>query len=146
MKIYLDNCAIQRPLDDKSNLRNRIESEAVMGLIELFEQKKIEIVNSDVLIYELNNTPDIERIYFGRKVLSLCTVTLKINNYVKEKALEFEKTGIKPIDALHLSLAVVNEIKYLCTCDDKFIRKAQSIKNINTKVILPTDLIKEVIK
>ena len=50
MKIYLDNCAIQRPLDDKSNLRNRIESEAVMGLIELFEQKKIEIVNSVVVI------------------------------------------------------------------------------------------------
>jgi len=26
MKIYLDNCALQRPLDDKSNLKNRFET------------------------------------------------------------------------------------------------------------------------
>ena len=69
MLIYMDNCAIQRPLDDKSNLKNRIEAEAVMGLFELIEQKKLELVNSDVLLFELNNTPDTERILFGKKVI-----------------------------------------------------------------------------
>lgn len=51
MKVYLDNCAIQRPLDDKSNLRNRIEAEAVMGLFELIEQQKLELISSEVLLF-----------------------------------------------------------------------------------------------
>ncbi len=146
MKVYMDNCAIQRPLDDKSNLRNRIEAEAVMGLFELFEQNKLEMVNSEVLLYELGNTPDIERIDFGKKVLSMCKETIPLTNEVVKKALEFEKAGIKPVDALHLAVAVVNKIKYLCTCDDKFLKKALKLKNTGTKVILPTDLIKEIVK
>jgi len=146
MRIYLDNCALQRPLDDKSNLRNRFESEAIMGLFELIEQKKLELVNSDVLLFELNNTPDPERIEFGKKVLSLCFETIPLTSLIIKKAIEFEKAGIKPIDALHLSTANLNNIKYLCTCDDKFLKNSQKIKSIGTIVILPTELIKEVIK
>ncbi len=142
----MDNCAIQRPLDDKSNLRNRIEAEAVMGLFELIEQQKLELINSEVLLFELSNTPNVERIDFGKKVLSLCKETIPLSNEITNKALEFEKAGIKPIDALHLAVAVVRKVKYLCTCDDKFIKNALKLKKIGTKVILPTDLIKEVIK
>jgi len=146
MKVYMDNCAIQRPLDNKSNLRNRIEAEAVMGLFELFEQQKLELVNSEVLIYELNKTPDKERVYFGKKVLSLCKEIIPLTDAIIEKAIEFEEAGIKPLDSLHLAIAVTNEIKYLCTCDDKFLKNAHKLKNIRTKVVLPTDLIKEVVK
>ena len=146
MLVYLDNCAIQRPLDDRSNLMNRIEAEAVMGLFELIEKKKLELVNSEVLMFELNNTPDPERIDFGKKVLSLCKTTYSLTDVIVEKAKEFEEKGIKAIDALHLATAVTNNVKYLCTCDYKFLKKALMLKNIGTKVILPTDLIKEVIK
>ena len=142
----MDNCAIQRPLDDKSNLRNRVEAEAVMGLFALFEQQKLELVNSEVLLFELNNTPDEERIYFGKKVLSLCQEIIPLTNVVREKAIEYESAGIQPIDALHLAIAVVNKIEYLCTCDDKFLKNARKLKNIGIKIILPTDLIKEVVK
>ncbi len=45
MKIYLDNCAIQRPLDDKSQIRIALESEAVLGIISLFELKTIELLS-----------------------------------------------------------------------------------------------------
>ena len=106
----MDNCAIQRPLDDKSNLRNRIEAEAVMGLFELIEQQKLDLVNSEVLLYELGNTPDNERIDFGKKVLSLCGETVPLTDRIIEKAQEFEKAGIKPVDALHLAVAVGNKI------------------------------------
>ena len=146
MLVYMDNCAIQRPLDDKSNLMNRIEAEAVMGLFELIEKKRFELVNSEVLMYELNNTPDPERIDFGKKVLSLCKTTYPLTEVIVAKAKEFEEKGIKAIDALHLATAVINNVKYLCTCDYKFLKKALKLENIATKVILPTDLIKEVIK
>lgn len=144
MKIYMDNCAIQRPLDDKSNLRNRIEAEAVMGLLELLEQGNIELVSSEILLYELGNTPDFERINFGRKVLSLSNETIELTDAIAKRAGEFEQVGMKPLDALHLAAATESKIEYLCTCDDKFIKKALTLKNIKTKVILPTDLIKEI--
>lgn len=78
--------------------------------------------------------------------MSLCQEIIPLTNAVWEKAIEFENAGIKPIDALHLAVAVANRIKYLCTCDDKFIKNVRKLKNIGTKVILPTDLIKEVVK
>lgn len=34
MKIYLDNCSLQRPLDDKSQIRIRLEAEAILAVIE----------------------------------------------------------------------------------------------------------------
>ena len=35
MKIYLDTCSLQRPLDNKTQLRVMVESEAVLGLLAL---------------------------------------------------------------------------------------------------------------
>jgi hypothetical protein len=35
MLIYLDMCSIHRPLDDKAQLRIRVEGEAVLGIIAL---------------------------------------------------------------------------------------------------------------
>lgn len=146
MKIFLDNCAIQRPLDDHSNIRNRIEAEAVMGLFELIEEGIIDLVSSDVLLFELNNTRDTERVHFGKRVLSLSKETLHLTDRTIIKAKEYETLGLKAIDALHLSVAITNNIKYLVTCDDKFQKKAMGIKNIRTKVLLPTELFKVLIK
>jgi len=52
MKVYLDVCAIQRPLDTPSHLRIAIEAEAVLGMLALCESGKIEIVSSDALVRE----------------------------------------------------------------------------------------------
>lgn len=33
MRIYFDNCSLQRPFDNKSQLRIRIEAEAILSII-----------------------------------------------------------------------------------------------------------------
>lgn len=38
MTIYFDTGSLQRPLDDKSQLRIALEAEAILGLITLVEQ------------------------------------------------------------------------------------------------------------
>ena len=35
MRIYLDMCCLQRPMDDQTHLRIHIESEAILGLLAL---------------------------------------------------------------------------------------------------------------
>jgi hypothetical protein len=52
MLIYLDMCSIQRPLDDKAQLRILVESETVLGIIALCESGQCTMVSSDALDYE----------------------------------------------------------------------------------------------
>lgn len=57
MKIYLDVCAIQRPLDSASHLRVALEAEAVLGILALCESGHVQIVSSDALVYETKQNP-----------------------------------------------------------------------------------------
>lgn len=143
MKIYFDNCSIQRPFDNKSLIRIRIEAEAVLSIIELIEERKVALVSSSVVEYELNRTPDPERISFGRKVLALHSERVSLSDIIINRAKEFEKQNIKAIDSLHLAIVDIGEIDYLCTCDDKFRKKAIKIESLNTKVVTPVEFIEE---
>lgn len=132
-------------MDDRSNLRIRVEAEAMIVLLEMIENGKLQMVSSDVLVFEIMKSPDPERVEFGLNFLSLGKPNLKLTDYCVNKAKDYEKKGIKAIDALHLAVAEENNIDYLCTCDDRFLKRANEIKNIVTKIILPTDLIREVL-
>jgi hypothetical protein len=57
MRIYLDCCCLQRPLDRVTSDRIRDVSEAVMRILDLVDAKSIELVSSDVLSIEISRTP-----------------------------------------------------------------------------------------
>lgn len=143
MRIYFDNCCLQRPFDNKSQLRVRIESEAIISIIELIEEGRFDLVTSSVVEFELKKTPDPERISFGANVLSLHSERICLSAKMINRAEEFERRGIKPVDALHLAIADVEKIDYLCTCDDRFLKSAKMIENLNTKMVSPIALIEE---
>ena len=42
---------------------------------------------------------------------------------------------------LHLAFTSFSKLDY--TCDDIFIEKSQSLENLNTKVVSPTELVME---
>lgn len=113
-------------------------------LIEMIENGTIQIVSSDVLLFEIKNIPDQERIDFGLNFLSLGSTSLSLTNDVISKAKDYEKLGVKSIDALHLAMATENNVDYLCTCDDRFLKRTDKIKDLNTKIILPTSLVMEI--
>lgn len=54
MTIYLDTCNLQRPLDDKSQLRIRLEAEAVLSVIDLVESGSLGLVSSDALSFDFS--------------------------------------------------------------------------------------------
>ena len=57
MKIYLDNCCLQRPLDDKSQLRIQLEAEAILAVLTFCENQEVQLVSSDVLEFEKDKNP-----------------------------------------------------------------------------------------
>jgi hypothetical protein len=56
MKVYLDICAIQRPLDTANQARIMLEAEAVLGLVTLCDAGQLELVSSEALITKPNKT------------------------------------------------------------------------------------------
>ncbi len=61
MKIYLDTCSVQRPLDNKTELRVLLEAEAVLGLLALCESGSLELLSSEALIFEIDHNPNLTR-------------------------------------------------------------------------------------
>ena len=55
--VYLDTCSLQRPLDDQSQLRIRLEAEAILSVLDLADERQITIVSSDVLMFEIRKNP-----------------------------------------------------------------------------------------
>jgi hypothetical protein len=57
MKVYLDTCCLHRPLDDRSQLRIRLEAEAVLGILMAVETGHVQLMSSEVLVFEVRMNP-----------------------------------------------------------------------------------------
>lgn len=146
MKVYLDMCSIQRPLDSKNQPRIAVEAEAVLAVLTLCEAGQVELMTSDILVFELERNPHPVRKEYALKVLAKAIVSVTTDSYVEEHARIFQAEGIKPIDALHLASAVIAKADYFCTCDDRFLKRAKVVDTGQTKAVSPLELITEVTK
>lgn len=144
MKIYLDMCSIQRPLDTKTQPRIAVEAEAILGVLTLCEAEQAELISSDTLLFELGRNPHPVRKEYALKVLAKATVFVATDSDVEKRARTFQAAGIKPLDALHLASAVIAKADYFCTCDDRFPKRATAAVTDPTKVVSPLELITEV--
>ena len=57
MRIYLDTCSIQRPLDTQTQTRIRLEAEAIIGVLAECEAGRLELVSSEALDLEMSQNP-----------------------------------------------------------------------------------------
>lgn len=144
MKIYLDNCSLQRPLDNKAQLRIMLESEAVLGLLAVCGSEGIELLSSDALLFEIGRNPNLTRQEYALEALAKAQSFVALESAVEDRARELHRLGFKPLDALHLASAEVGHADFLCTCDDRFLRRARASKGLNTKVVSPIELIEEI--
>jgi predicted nucleic acid-binding protein len=143
MKIYLDTCSLQRPLDNKTQLRILLEAEAVLGLLTLTGSQGIELLSSDALLFEIERNPNLTRQEYALEAISKAGSFVALTPPIEERARELHNLGLKPLDALHLASAEAGNADFLCTCDDRFLRRAREIRGLATKVISPVELIGE---
>jgi hypothetical protein len=143
MRIYLDCCSLQRPFDDKSQSRIAVEAEAVLVILALCESGRLDLISSDALLFEIGRIPDQDRKDDALAILKIANETLYLTAEIENLARRLGASGLKPLDALHLAFASDSKVAYFCTCDDKFLKKAKSIAELNTKVASPTELVME---
>jgi len=59
-KIYLDVWCLNRPFDDQTQDRIRMEAEAILLILKNFEVGKWQWIGCEVLDFEIEQTPDLE--------------------------------------------------------------------------------------
>lgn len=142
MFIYLDTNVYCRPLDDRNQPRINLEAEACLNILRAIENKKIQCVSSDILRVEIYHADPIKKIY-TIPYLAFCTRHIKEDNKLKSIAINLQrKYSLKSRDALHLASAIGGKAEYLITCDDEFLKKSTSIREI--KVLNPIEFLKEI--
>ncbi len=143
MKVYLDSCTIQRPLDTFSVLRNKLEAEAVLGMIGYCDAGTLALVSSEALVYEMDQNVLAVRKEHAQAVLAKAAVFVMVDEDVEERAAVFVKRGIKAMDAVHVALAEAAGADCFCSCDDRLLRKLRRMKDVQLKLESPLELIEE---
>jgi len=136
MKIYLDNCCLNRPFDDQLQDKVRLETDAILAIINMCEINKWEFCKSDVLIYEINQIIDYDRKQKVMRIYKYGKTEIKINKSIQLRANQLLEYNIKPFDALHLASAENGKVDIFLTTDKKLILASYSA-NMKIKVMNP---------
>ena len=141
MRVYFDICAIQRPFDDQTQLRIRAESEAVLDVLALCASGTLNLVASAIHSVENARNPFPDRSEHVDDVLALASTRVPTDPEVLRRASQYEASGIKRFDALHLSSAVEATAEFFCTTDDALLKRGRTVNTRGTAVVSPLELI-----
>jgi len=146
MRIYLDTCALQRPLDDQTQPRIRVETEAVLAILAAAQVGDVVLVNSEAIEYEVGRIPDDQRRSEAAAILALCGERLDITDEAERLAESFENRGISSMDAVHLALASTARVDFFTTCDERLLQKADTETELGCRVVSALALASEVLR
>lgn len=141
MKIYFDSCGLQRPFDDQQQILIATETEAVLGVLSLWESGNVDLIGLEALDYEAEQIPTLECQAYMKELLAKIKETVIITDSISQQAAFLVSNAIKPLDALHLACAEEANVDYFYTSDDKFLKKAKKLANQALKVVSPLELV-----
>ena len=132
-KIYLDSCCFNRPFDDLSQEKIRLECEAVLTILKYCDEGRWAAYKSDILDDEIDRITDVFKKIKVVMLYAAAVMRIDINDMIIKRAKELQQRAIiKPFDALHLASAEYSGADILLTTDKNFInRAARSDAKIN---------------
>jgi predicted nucleic acid-binding protein len=139
MRIYFDNCSYNRPFDDQSQIKIRLETSAKIYIQNEIRNGVYELVWSFMNDMENNDNPYDDRRSSIQRWKSIAKYNCKTSAEILEMGKTIEKLKIKPKDSLNISCAVASGCDYFITTDIKLLNKV--INGI--KIINPMDFIIE---
>ena len=144
MKVYLDTCSLQRPLDSKDQIRIALESEAVLVILALCEIDLVDLISSEALLFETQRVTNASRSDYALEVLQKAKYFILLDEEIKDRAKELSASGIMALDALHLASAEKAMADFFCTCDDKLLKKAKPVCEPRMRIVSPVQFLEEV--
>ncbi len=130
MRIYLDNCVINRPFDDQTQKRIRKETKAIRVIRERISSGEIDFVWSYMNEFEISQNPfeDIRKSAYQWRLMAIDLISPSIS--IVKTALSLRDLGIKPIDSLHIAASVEANCDYFLSTDDGILTKVKVYGNL----------------
>jgi predicted nucleic acid-binding protein len=145
-KIYLDTCCLNRPFDDQTQERVRLESEAVLVILSRIERGVWEWVGSEALIDEIEQIPDTQKLSRLRLLAGFIQSSTKIGDKEVGRARELQRAGFQAFDALHIACAESAGADVFLSTDDRLLKLAKRIsKRLRIRVENPLSWVEEMI-
>ena len=142
MRVYLDNCTFNRPFDDQTQIRIRLETEAKLYIQEKIRDGTLELVWSYILDYENLANPFEERRNTIQNWKARALIDVDADLEILAKANILREIGLRNKDALHLACAIAAKCDYFVTTDDLLLKKTIDLEDIT--VIDPPNFIRGV--
>ena len=145
-KIYFDTCCLNRPFDDQTQERIRLESESVLAILARIEKGEWDWVGSEVLLDEIEQTPDTQKLSRARLLSNFIRQKIEIGEAEAKRAKELQKDGFQLFDSLHLACAESAKADVFITTDDRLLKLAKRIsKQLHVRVENPLLWVEEMI-
>ena len=141
MRVYLDNCCYNRPFDEQTHLRIRLETVTKLAVQLLMATRVVEYVWSKALDYEISFNP------FPKRKTSImwwrdgAVEYIETTEEIIRRGEEIESLGIKPKDALHLASAEKANCDMFLTTDRGILKKVSLLGRM--KILNPIQFISE---
>jgi len=130
LRVYLDNCTFNRPFDDQTHIRIRIETEAKLFLQENIKGNNIELIWSYILDIENGNNPYKEKKESINKWKKFATIDIDESEQLIHQANKLALLGANAKDALHAAAAIEGKADYFITTDDRLLKVLINIEEI----------------
>ena len=144
-KVYLDVCCLNRPFDDQSQDRVRMETTAIDAVLQRVEIGEWISVTSEAVQDEIRGDPDQERQERVQASAALSAEVIEVNEGHLARAVALQQLGFHPFDALHIACAESVQVDVLLTTDDRMLRLALRLGGkIMVKVANPVAWLLEV--
>ncbi len=125
MRIYLDVCCLNRPFDDQTQPRIRLETDAVLVILRRLESEGWLWIGSEVLKNEIHRTPDVERMARVDSLTKHVHQVVDLDSTHIARAAELAAMGFGAADALHIACAEDAGVDVLLTTDDRLLKAAE---------------------
>lgn len=123
VRLYMDACCLNRPFDDLTQIRVRLEAEAVLAILEKVEAGIWTLLSSKVLVFELVQMSDYVRRNQTLKFLSFARERLPVGQAERVRAMTLRRNlALGEFDALHLACAERLRADVFLTTDDRLLR------------------------
>ena len=130
MRIYLDMCCFNRPYDDQTQTRIRIETEAKVVIQQKIENAECQLLWSSILDFECAKNPFEEHRIAILKWRKMATDLIMVEQPALERATSLITCGISKFDALHVACSIAGGAEIFVTTDDRLLKRLRAVDDI----------------
>jgi predicted nucleic acid-binding protein len=124
----MDVCCLNRPFDDQTQDKIRIESDAILAILSKCIAGEWQLLSSEVIDIEIENTQDKWKKSKVYDLYKLAAEKIMLNDKIVNRAFEIQNSGVKPFDSLHIASAEYSKADIFLTTDKKLLHVTERLK------------------